>query len=158
MGFSGKSSRLDLFFKVITVLQCLAVAAVLLTYAYGGLYSRYLADDYCASVLLLSSPTLFESTLAGYNTWFNAYTILFFVQLVDWAGIWGFRLMSGVTILLWTASLVWLFDEISRAIKIRLGFAVSLWLAGSVVFLSLYQAPNLYQILYWRTSLIPYTL
>jgi hypothetical protein len=107
---------------------------------------------------LLSSPTLIESTLAGYNTWFNAYTILFFVQLVDWAGIWGFRLMSGVTILLWTASLTWLFTEIGRALKLRAGFAVNLWLAGSVVFLSLYQAPNLYQILYWRTSLIPYTL
>lgn len=158
MRFSGKSSTLEYFFQGITLLHCLAVAAVLLTYAYGGLYSRYLADDYCASVLLISSPTLLGSTLDGYNTWFNAYTILLFVQLVDWAGIWGFRLMSGITILLWTASLMWLLDEIGRAINIRLRFVSSLWLAGSVVFLSLYQAPSLYQILYWRTSLIPYTL
>jgi hypothetical protein len=158
MRFSSRFPSLDVVFQVMLVLQCLAVGAVLFTYAYGGLYSRYLADDYCASVLLLSSPTLFESTLAGYNTWFNAYTILVFVQLVDWAGIWGFRLMSGVTILLWTASLAWLFAEIGRGIKQRLGFAVNPWLAGTVVFLSLYQAPNLYQILYWRTSLIPYTL
>lgn len=158
MRLSSKSFTVELFFQGIIVLQCLAVAAVLLTYAYGGFYSRYLADDYCASVLLIGSPTLLGSTLDGYNTWFNAYSILFFVQLVDWAGIWGFRLMSGVTILLWTACLAWLFDEMGRVTKIRLGFFASLWLAGSVVFLSLYQAPNLYQILYWRTSLIPYTL
>lgn len=158
MRFFRRITTVDGFFQTVSVLHCLAVAVVLLTYAYGGLYSRYLADDYCASVLLLSSPTLFESTLAGYNSWFNAYSILFFVQLVDWAGIWGFRLMSGVTLLLWTACLTWLFTEISRTLKLRLGFAIHLWLAGSVVFLSLYQAPSLYQILYWRTSLIPYTL
>ena len=158
MHFFRRITSIDGLFQTITVLHCLAVAVVLLTYAYGGLFSRYLADDYCASVLLLSSPTLFDSTLAGYNTWFNAYSILLFVQLVDWAGIWGFRLMSGVTILLWTACLTWLFFEISRMVKLRLGFAIHLWLAGSVVFLSLYQAPSLYQILYWRTSLIPYTL
>jgi len=158
MSFFRRFPSVEGLFQTVTVLHCLAVAVVLLTYAYEGLYSRYLADDYCASVLLMSSPTLFESTMAGYNTWFNAYSILFFVQLVDWAGIWGFRLMSGVTILLWTAVLTWLFAGIGRALKLRAGFAVNLWLAGSVAFLSLYQAPSLYQILYWRTSLIPYTL
>jgi len=145
-------------FRLVAALNGFAVAFVLSIYAYGGLFSRYLADDYCESFLLLSSRNVFDATLTGYKTWFNSYSILFFVQIMDWMGIWGFRLMSAITLLAWTVCLTWLISEIGRLLRPGSNLAVHVWMAGLTIFLALYQAPNLYQILYWRTSLIPYTL
>jgi hypothetical protein len=39
-----------------------------------------------------------------------------------------------------------------------LGLAVKVWISGLVIFLSLYQTPVLFQLLYWRPVSIPYTL
>jgi len=153
-----KDGLINRSFPIIAGLNSLAVMFALSIYAYGGLFSRYLADDYCESTLLNSSGNFLAATIAGYQTWFNSYSILFFVQLTDWAGLWGFRFMSAVTLIFWTASLTWLIAEIGKAIQIRLSPSITLWIAGLVIFISLYQTPALYQILYWRTSLIPYTL
>lgn len=158
MDFSKRNDWANRLFQIVASLNSLAVLFVLSVYAYGGLFSRYQADDYCESVYLLSSQNLLDATFKAYVSWLNSYSVLLFVQLIDWAGIWGFRLMAGVTILFWVLSLTWLFSEIGKALNFRLHSMTNLWFAGVAIFLSLYQAPALYQILYWRTSLIPYTL
>jgi len=156
------------FFKnnelMVRVLQIIAVLNIstflfgLSVYAYGGLFSRYLADDYCEVILLINSKNVFDAVVQAYIKWLNSYSVLIILQLVEWGGKWGVRLFAAVTILLWVLGLTWLISEIAKSIRLRLGLLFALWIAVSVIFLSLYQASNLYQILYWRAAMVPYTL
>ena len=148
----------DRFFQIVVALNGIATLFALSIYAYGGLFSRYLADDYCQSARLAEAQNIFEAVIVGYNSWLNSYSILFMVQLIEWGAPWGIRLMAGATILFWVAGLTWVVSELGKTVRLRLVPGASLWIASLVIFLSLYQAPNLYQILYWRTSLIPYTM
>jgi hypothetical protein len=144
--------------RIVPIVNVLAVLHVLSVYAYGGFFSRYQADDYCNTVILLSSANVFDAVIHAYNTWLNSYSILVVLQLIEWAGPWGNHLVAAFTILMWVSGLTWLFSEIGKAARLHPGFWVNLWLAGLVVFLSLYQAPNLHQILYWRAAMVPYTM
>jgi hypothetical protein len=153
-----KGGLFNRVFQIIAVMNVLAVMFILSIYAYIGVFSRYQADDYCNNNFLLKSESIFGAVLDAYNTWLNSYSILVVLQLVEWTGQWGIRLVAAFTILVWVAGLTWLFSEIAKAVRLRLGFWVNLWLAGLVVFLSLYQAPNLHQILYWRAAMVPYTM
>ena len=158
MGFLKGNGWVDRFFHGVAVLNGVAALCALAIYAYAGVFARYLSDDYCESAWLISSQNLIDATLKAYYSWLNSYSIMLFVQLIDWAGIWGFQIMSGVMILLWVAAMAWLSSGIGKSLSLRLNPAIHLWLAGLAIFLSLYQAPALYQILYWRTGMIPYTL
>jgi len=158
MSLIKESAWVDRGFRYISFVGSLTTVIVLSIYAYGGYFSRPLADDYCESVWLFTTSNLFEATWGAYNSWLNSYSILFFVQLTDLGGIWGFKLMSGVTIVFWVAMSVWLFSEIMQTIELRVDQTISFWLFALAVFVSLYQTPALYQILYWRTAMLPYTL
>lgn len=144
--------------RVAAALNGFAIIFVLLIYAYMGTFARYQADDYCEAVILSTSANVFDAILFAYQRWLNSYSILFVFQLIEWAGPWGARLAAAIVIVAWVTGLTWLFSEISQAARLGLGFWVNLWLAGLTVFLSLYQAPNLHQILYWRAAMIPYTV
>ncbi len=146
------------FFRYISIVSNVAVLFALSVYAYGGLFARYQADDYCETVYLLSASHILEAVIHAYNTWLNSYSILFLVQLTELGGLWGFRLMTAMTLVLWLAGLTWLTGEIGKFFHARLNLWMNMWLAALIIFLSLYQAPNLHQILYWRTALIPYTV
>ena len=147
-----------LVYKAIVFVNSLALLFGLTLYGYGGFFSRYLSDDYCESSLLFESRNVWDAAFKGYMIWLNSYSIMIVVQLTEWAGIWGFRLMAGVTILFWVASLMWLFSEIEKTLRLRLSVVIYFVFTALAIFLSLYQSPAMYQVLYWRTGLIPYTL
>ena len=158
MSLSEKNGWVQRGFQVTAMLNSLAVLFILSIYTYGGFFSRYVADDYCEAVDLYQAKNVLDATIQAYKAWMNSYSLMLFVQFSEWGGIWGVRLMPGVTILLWVICLMWLVSEIGKALGLRLSVAVKLWIAGLAIFLSLYQTPVLFQILYWRTGLIPYTL
>ena len=143
---------------VLFILGALSACVPLAVYAYLGSFSRYLADDYCASTYLFTSQNIFEATWRAYFLWANSYSRLMFGQLIEFGGVDGLRVMAGMTILIWVILLAWMFSEIGKLLRIQIPQAGYAWLACMAIFLSLYQAPALYQILYWRTGLIPYTL
>jgi hypothetical protein len=145
-------------FQIAAVSNSLTVLVVLSVYAYGGLSSRYRADDYCESANVARYKNIFEAVIQSYNEWLNSYSTLFFVKLTDLGGLWGLRLWPGLIILLWVVALIWLFSEIEKILSIDLGLAVKVWVSGLAIFLSLYQTPVLFQVLYWRPVSIPYTL
>jgi hypothetical protein len=145
-------------FQFVLALNCLAVLYVLGIYSYGGFFSRYMADDYCQAVYLAQSQNIFTAILRAYISWLNSYSILFFTQIIETAGLWGFRLMSGVVILFWVINSTWLIYEIGQSFALKLNAVVCIWFAALGIFISFYQTPVLYQILYWRTGMIPYTL
>jgi len=145
-------------FQAAAGLNSLAVLVILGVYSYGGWFARYRADDYCESAHVTRYTNIFEAVIGSYNQWLNSYSVLFFVKLTDLGGLWGLRLWTGFMILAWVVALIWLFAEIEKTLGIDLGVAVKIWVSGLAIFLSLYQTPVLFQILYWRPVSIPYTL
>ena len=145
-------------FQIAASLNALAVLVVLGVYSYGGWFSRYRADDYCESVNVARYGNIFEAVVRSYNEWLNSYSTLFFVYFTDLGGLRGLQVFPGLIILVWVVVLVWLFSEIEKSLRLDLGLAVKIWISGLAIFLSLYQTPVLFQILYWRPVSIPYTL
>ena len=145
-------------FQIVAGLNGLAVLAVLAVYSYGGWFSRYRADDYCESANVARYGNIFEAIIRSYIEWLNSYSTLFFVYFTDLGGLLGLRVWPGLIILAWVIVLIWLFSELEKTLRLELGLAVKIWVSGLVIFLSLYQTPVLFQILYWRPVSIPYTL
>lgn len=139
-------------------LGALSACVPLAVYAYLGSFSRYLADDYCASTYLFASQNIVEATLLAYSLWANSYSRLMFSQLIELGGVNGIRVMAGVELVIWTILLAWMFIELGKLLRIHIPKTGYVWLACMTIALSLYQTPALYQILYWRTGLIPYSL
>jgi Family of unknown function (DUF6056) len=142
-------------YQTAIILGNLAVAAALLICAYLGTFTRYLADDYCQSVFLIKSNT-FQATIRSYIVWSDRYSNLFLIQLIEWGGKWGMQLMAATTLIVWVVGLTWLVSEIGKSIQLQWNPGNNSWMAGLVIFLSLMEAPNLYQVLYWRAGLITY--
>ena len=139
-------------------LGALSACVPLAVYAYLGSFSRYLADDYCASTYLFTSQNIVEATLRAYSLWANSYSRLMFSQLIELGGVNGIRIMAGVELVVWVLLLTWMFFELGKLLRVHIPKVGYMWLACMAVALSLYQASALYQILYWRTGLIPYSL
>jgi hypothetical protein len=144
--------------SLLFFLGALSACVPLAVYAYLGSFSRYLADDYCASTYLYTSQNIFEATSRAYLLWANSYSRLVFSQLIELGGVNGIRLMTGVELVLWVVLLTWLFNEIGKLLRIQIPVAGYAWLAAMTIALSLYQTSALYQVIYWRTGLIPYSL
>jgi hypothetical protein len=144
--------------SLLIFLGALSASVPLAVYAYLGSFSRYLADDYCASTYLFTSKNIFEATWRAYFLWANSYSRLMFSQLIEFGGVNGIRMMAGVELILWVILLTWMFYEIANLLRLRIGIMGLVWLASMAIALSLYQTSALYQILYWRTGLIPYSL
>lgn len=156
MRFLEEKSWAGRAFSIVIVLGDLAVAAALLILAYLGTFSRTLADDYCLADLLGSSGNVFQATLKSYTVWSDRYSNLFLIQLIEWGGERGIQTMSAVSLILWVVGLTWLVSELCKAVGLKVKPGAMVWKAGLIVFLSFFEAPNLYQVLYWRAGLVTY--
>ena len=136
----------------------LSACVPLAVYAYLGTFSRYLADDYCASTYLYTSQNIVEATLRAYSLWGNSYSRLMFSQLIELGGVNGIRVMAGVELVIWVSLLAWMFVELGKVLRVHIPKVGFVWLACMTIALSLYQTSALYQILFWRTGVIPYSL
>jgi hypothetical protein len=134
-------------------LWCIAVfsGSVLVIYAYLGIFSRHLADDYCAIDFL---NTDFPTALwVNYMNVSDRFSNFMLITLSEAIGPWTVSILPALMLTLWVIGIAWLLFESSR-------FSGQAWdklLIGTltvlVVFLALLQAPNRFQILYWRSSM-----
>ena len=155
MSLAKKNSGwVSLLFFIGALSACVPLAV----YAYLGTFSRYLADDYCASTYLYTSQNIVEATLRAYSLWGNSYSRLMFSQLIELGGVNGIRVMAGVELAIWATLLAWMFVELGKLLRVHVPKVGYVWLACMTIALSLYQTSALYQILFWRTGLIPYSL
>ncbi len=139
----------------------IVVLAGLALLAYLGFYNRYWADDWCYSAdarnLGTGGATLqyFDTESTGYSP--NRYSLTFFSALTEnILGMFGNRMVATVTIILWLGGLFWIFWNLSRLIKLIP--ASALLLASSLLlYYDLYLSPQRFQILYWRSGVLPYS-
>ena len=154
MKLTKKNGWVSFLFFIGALSACVPLAV----YAWLGTFSRYLADDYCASTNLYSSQNLVEATLRAYSSWGNSYSRLMFSQLIELGGVNGIRAMAGVELVIWASLLAWMWFELGKVLRLQTPKAGYVWLACMTIAVSLYQTSALYQILYWRTGVIPYSL
>lgn len=143
------------------VLGNIVVLAGLALLAYLGFYNRYWADDWCYSADARQMGTIpatlqyFDTEKTGYSS--NRYSLTFFSALTEnTLGMFGNQLVATLTIVLWLGGLLWLGWNLSRLLK-PLPLNLILLAAGILLFYNLYLSPQRFQILYWRSGVLPYS-
>ncbi len=129
----------------------------LLLYGYLGVFSRFYADDFCKSGLIVEHG-FWPAQWIQYSTWSNRFAGMFTVGVSDLLGKWFIQLWTALTLLLWTCGLAWALWQAARLLRLSPPKWMTVLLAEWLVFFSLVQTPDLYQSLFWRMGNITYTL
>ncbi|HMU94037.1 MAG TPA: hypothetical protein PKE43_13595, partial [Anaerolineales bacterium] len=146
---------------LIVILGNITILSGLAVLAYLGFYNRYWADDWCYSADARQLGTIpatlqyFDTEDTGYSS--NRYSLTFFSALTEnTLGMFGNQLVATLTISLWLVGLVWTGWNVSKLIK-PLPFAAILFASSLLLFYNLYLSPQRFQILYWRSGVLPYS-
>jgi hypothetical protein len=155
----GKQAVVARLASLCLGLMCLAYAIPLAAYTYMGSFIRLIGDDYCYAAILRQYGflmTQWQSYLAitTYNG--NRYSLNLFSTLADLFGPKANAALPGLVLLVWLAGLAWAWKNGTQLAGIHT-VPVSWLLAAEVlVFFTLLQAPDLDQVLYWRTGMLTY--
>lgn len=139
--------------QIVLALGSACFFLLMLVYSYQGWFSRYMADDYCNAVLFSSNVTggLFQRYLTGFGG--NRYSNIWLVGLSELFGIKSIPVLPVFHLMFWSIGLIWVMTGIKKLVKADWSFAMTSFLGLSIAFFTLIQAPNLYQTLYWRSSM-----
>ena len=137
----------------ILVLGLAVFFLLLLVYSYQGWFTRYMADDYCNAVLFSESVT--EGLYSRYMTGFggNRYSNIWLVGVSEIFGIKSIPILPMFHIILWAAGLIWVMNGVKKLLNADWSTVMTAFLGLSIAFFTLIQAPNLYQTVYWRSSM-----
>ena len=133
---------------------CFAMGVVLAVYAYLGIFSRYMADDYCL-LLNMQSADIFTASWNKYLFESNRFSNLFVL------GFWelfpgNIAFVPTLHVVLWVIGLYWLLSESSKLFGLKLPMPVILLVAETLALFSFFTTPNVFQILYWRPGQVSY--
>jgi hypothetical protein len=123
--------------------------------AYVGLYSRYIADDFC-TLGSLRQMGFWGSQAYWYRSWSGRYAFTFVVNILEFVGSWVVPVLPLACLVGLTAGLGLAFRTWLRPRFEGVAGTMGLFLAGLVVFETVAGAPNLYQSLYWQTGVVTY--
>ena len=149
MNFSNnKTSTYLAWFGVIAMTAALAI------YAYLGFFSRYMADDYCLLVDLRFGD-IFTNSWNKYFIKSNRFSNLFVL------GFWELfpqntAFVPALHVILWVFGLYWLLNELNKMFNWKLPLPIVLLTAEALALFSFFTAPNVFQILYWRSGQVSY--
>jgi hypothetical protein len=129
----------------------LSTGLVLLAFGYLGTFSRHMADDFCTVGFIRTN--FFTALWQNYLTVSDRFSNFALIALSEsiWPG--SVSILPILMILLWVVGISWLLHEVSRFAGFAWKKPAILTLAGLLIFFALLQAPNRYQILYWRSAM-----
>ena len=146
-----KSHRLLLF------LSNIFLSIPLLLHGYNGLFSRYLADDFCTAGYYKTQG--FIASMQFWRlTWSGRYSFYFLINSAHFIGQWITPYLTLIVITIWLYILFVLFRQVFRIIGISYVVLPIILLAGIVLYSTLDGTPDLYQSLYWQTGLLTYVV
>lgn len=146
--------------KIIQFIIISIIFSLLLGFIITGWQSRYLADDYCYDAEFIQHgfwQGQFNSYMSRMPYSSNRYSLTLFSGIA-WAlgGVKIAPIIPGIVVLLWGTSLFFTINEGRKVAKKNISTLSILASAMVIVFFSLLLAPNRYQILYWRSGMLPY--
>lgn len=128
--------------------------ALMLLYSYQGWFTRYMADDYCNAVMFSDNAVggLVDRYLNGFGG--NRYSNIWLVGVSEFfGGLNSIPVLPVFHVMLWLFGLNWAMLEIKKLLRLDWSFAMTFFLSLSIAFFTFLQAPNLYQSVYWRSSM-----
>jgi len=141
------------FLKWALSLGVTTTSIALALYGYLGIFSRYTSDDYCLSAFFLQE-NLINAMVERYLTSSNRYTNILFIGLSDTIlGWYNVAILPALMLALFVLGLYLFLKEIGEMLQIKWSRLMVLFLSGLLVYLSITQAPDLYQTLYWRAGM-----
>jgi Family of unknown function (DUF6056) len=138
--------RLAIGFSAASALTALGI------FAYLGTFTRFLADDYCDTMLVTSGSVL-GALLNRYLTVSDRYSNLLFDALSEFLAPRNVQVLPPVMILLWTLGLIWLVREIRQLAGFQWPVLLDICLGGLLGFFAVFEAPNRFQTIYWRSAM-----
>lgn len=144
-------------------LSILIVVSGLATLAYMGFYNRYWADDWCynndfkhQSIVKAVGNYLATADAAdrGYST--NRYSLTLIAGLLYLLGIFGTQILASLTIVLWIIALLWVGQNLNRFRSFTTN-PILILASALLLFYTLYLSTHRFQILYWRSGVLPYS-
>lgn len=128
-------------------------------FAYLGFFNRYWADDWCYNADLKQLG--FWGTMKGYTyiTTYasNRFSLTLFSGLFYALGLFGVQIMTLLVVAFWFLGLFYILVNIQAVSPFRFSRVQLALIAAVVVYYSIYLTPHLYQSIYWRSGLLPYT-
>ena len=110
----------SVFFRIALAFGAAAMTVALGLFSYLGTFTRYMADDYCETVLVRSG--LLQSLIHRYETVSDRFTNQLFVGLLEFLSPHNVQFIPAVMILLWAGALTWLVFEARRMMGLRWSF------------------------------------
>ncbi|MEA4907828.1 MAG: DUF6056 family protein [Anaerolineaceae bacterium] len=152
--WAGKPGRLA---ALLYGLGGLAFLLPLGVFALTGFQTRYWADDYCFSAAL-KTDGFWQAQVSFYQSTSDRYAVLPLIGISEWFGEHSIQILPGLVIVLFLAAVTWLLWELRTALQLSFSRGMAFLLAGMGVFFVLLQAPNRFQVLYWRSGLLTYLM
>jgi hypothetical protein len=142
-----------------TLIVCgLGLLLPLLSYAYLGRFTRYIADDYCNADLLTRRGFL-GFQIWQYQKWSGRFASNAVIAAIEMVGSSrAVPILPAVLPLLWLAVTAWAISELMDAFVSRRRWLTSVFLAEVLLCAVLRTAPSLGQSLYWQTGALTYTV
>ena len=147
--------KVDRLFNWTIALGLIILIITLLSYAFLGTFSRFLADDYCFSELIKNKGAL-GGLVYFYNNISNRFGAFLFVAASEIFGEASLPYLPGAMVLILMVSLTWNAFWFSRQIRLPFSWKISFLFAVLTIFFVLFEAPNLFQSLYWRSGMASY--
>ncbi len=150
MSKSTSKSTFD-FFSLSMWLSAVFSAFALGVYAYLGIFSRHLADDYCSVSFIRTN--FFSALWNNYLFVTDRFTNFMLIALSEFISPRSVSVLPALMIAFWVAGIAWLLYEAGNSSGQAWAKSTILTLSLLLVFFTLLQAPNRFQILYWRSSM-----
>lgn len=155
MQLSNKNN--ETVIKAVLWMSAFAMLAAMAVYAYLGSFSRYIADDYCEAVRVTTvSPVqaVIDRYSDGSFRSANRYSNILFVGFSEMLGQNSIPITMVLMVILWTMGLSWLVHETRKFAGMEWARLMDVFLGGMLAFMSFLLAPNLFQTVYWRSSMM----
>lgn len=151
-GLKRKFSEEPYFWLALS-LGILTTSIGLALYAYLGTFSRYGSDDYCLTAFFLQDD-LVSRMIRRYFVTSGRYTNILFIGLVDSVFGWhNVAILPPLMLVLLVLGLYLLLKEIVEMVAPGWSHWIAFFMAASITYFSILQAPNLYETLYWRAGM-----
>ena len=143
----------------IFALGVLTFSVGILATAYMGSFMRLSGDDYCFGAVVKEYGflrTQIHSYLNHPPYHGNRYSHTLVSGLASIAGPAASAALPGLTLVGWVAAAAWCGRQLATWARLRRPLLLGLLGAAAAVFLTVYQAPDRVQSVYWRSANIPY--
>jgi hypothetical protein len=133
----------------------------ILSAAYMGTFMRLSGDDYCYGAEV-NRWGFWRAQIVSYvgqpPYHGDRYSLTFVSGVLSMIGDKASAALPAVSLGLWLGGMTWTMAQLARMIGLRRVVPDALYVAGAVVFLTVYQAPDRVQSVYWRSGNVPYLL